>query len=790
MTVFTGGALESSGMALICLFAIFLAGYLLAVHDKTRRENREKRVQENFEEGRAMLTQDDGLGPVPNSRAPAPGPGGTAKPPAKKPTRAEISNQISRVYREIYGIHIPDSTLQSYLDDYGSSRSQFDEAAFKRMLVKQRRWEHTNTIKAAYAKVMRRLPTPVEIDKYIDMFYTGSLGTQAQLEDMLLVDPEHADGPLGKDRPADDKKDNINVDAPRYQTIIEIFKQVLERHPKAAELEFYNSMMSRTPSFDEVKLRSALTSSREYDMLTMNQKNDVLGDVMGIATTRQLEFNVKEMYKRVHGQEPQDRATIDYMMTKFKGFNMDEAAMVQYMRSMKSLEEQGTAGLVPRQTCAVIKPVLDTTHIIPRTQNMPLTTASMAPSSYLGRMTDGKLYDKYTNTPNNSMVIMDKVSVSIPQVYRAGVVSPRVGAGGVVVPQMVGAGGVGGVGGVGIPSVHRAGVVSPRVGAGGVVVQPRVGAGGVGGVGGVGIPSVHRAGVVSPRVGAGGVVVPQVVGAGGVVVQPGVVVPQVVGAGGVVVPQVVGAGGVVVQPRVGAGGVVVPPMHKTVKGGPGPVVSNTATATAAVSANLCSASATRLPQINGKDQNMGKEPSGEPCSFVTVEAFTQPPMSTNMLFCQVAPKVFQAPSSVSKATVSLDRMLCSSDRNMLDPNVHTQVYEQKNDAAVIAAAATTLNPAYQKATSMRFGDNLSPPGADADYVRFLNERKTYDKDLLSIPRMGGVDDMTTGVRTNVDMMSAPSSGGSLQGTPIWDSMNTEVGSILPRFKYQELPPSY
>ena len=110
--------------------------------------------------------------------------------------------------------------------------------------------------------------------------------------------------------------------------------------------------------------------------------------------------------------------------------------------------------------------------------------------------------------------------------------------------------------------------------------------------------------------------------------------------------------------------------------------------------------------------------------------------------------------------------------------------------------ATAINPMFKRITDMRL-DRNAPTGIDADYVRFLNERKTYDKDLLSLQRMGGVYDVNTGHTAMAGAadnsllpatLSQPSSS-SLQGTPIWDSMKTEVGSILPKFKYEELPPS-
>ena len=818
MTVFSGGAIETSGIALLCIFAIFLAGYLLAAHDASRRAN--KLQQEHFAN---LLTQDNGMGATPNSpldlgkplgappgRPPGQPPGQppgrppgrpSGKPPGK-PSEVELGNHISRVYREVYGQSIDDATLKNFKDDYkASNASPFNEVAFRRMLIKQRRWEFTNIIKAAFAKVLRRLPTQVETNRYIDMFYTGTLGTQAQLEDMLLVDPEYAEGGITAADKVDPAKKRdgyiaMDTDSPRYQKIIEIFKSVLDRHPKAAELEFYNSLMSRTPSFDEHKLRSALMSSREYDMLTMNQKNDAFNDLPGKMSTRQLEFTVEEMYKRVHGHAAPDRATAEYMTSKFKSFNMDEALMLQYIRSLKMLEDKGEHMSTPDGSCGgnirainmmgdgaapviVRAPVLDTSYVTPRT--IPPSYRNPTP---VPPMDTNALFDKYTATPNTSVMIMDKISLGAPAATPPVTWAPS----GSPSPGSIYSPGA---------SWAPVGTASPAPKAPTAPTVPTV-------------PTTKRASGVQIGCSKKAYRLPDGTGK-----EP--------------------SG----QPCNFREDFVNGDIGSTMKSmGTVPLTVTTTTAPVVKPTSVVMPPPVMPPQVM-PPQVMPPQVMPPPVMPTDFNNYMATPTANNeTLFCQAAPRVFQAPNRNNNndepKPISLERMLCSRDMNMLDTNRPIRVYDQRQ--AVVPPPvvpppvvpppvvppvvpppvvpppvvpplggqlaidpmdhATAINPMFKRITDMRL-DRNAPTGIDADYVRFLNERKTYDKDLLSLQRMGGVYDVNTGHTAMAGAadnsllpatLSQPSSS-SLQGTPIWDSMKTEVGSILPKFKYEELPPS-
>jgi hypothetical protein len=326
---------------LLLLFAIFLVGYMIAVNDVHKRNQRESH-KEHFAEGDESFV-------LPNK---------TNAKIISAQNDSTILYQMNQTYREVYGMEMPIQELNAYRANY--DLSTFEPVAFKSRLIKKLRTEYRVAVKAAYAKVLNRLPTQHELDTYVQLMVSNTLKTQSDVEQMLRTDPGSTGGVLNS------RTAETVGDASIYNRVNAIFQETLERQPSQDELMFYYNRMVTEPSFDEDKLRSILVSSKEYDILSKNQTN-TLGNMAGEMTSRQIEMAVMNLYAQIYKQVP-DPPTLRFIIHKYLEFKHDDELILRFIQDLWNAENGVVPTTVPVQYVdTVTSPYLDRALAVPDT---------------------------------------------------------------------------------------------------------------------------------------------------------------------------------------------------------------------------------------------------------------------------------------------------------------------------------------------------------------------------------------------------------------------------------------
>jgi hypothetical protein len=292
---------------------------------------------------------------------------------------SSVEEQIKVIYKKIYFTDIPQKDLDIYKAEL--NKDNFDAASFCRNLTLERTAEVQDLINDAFIKVLKRPATPQEMDKYQELYMSNKLKSPSDLVRILSNSPELVnDADKRKVEQTEGLKRN---DYDLYKQIIDVYQKVLDRLPNAAELNHYFVMMKNDFSFTLSKLEDALLTSREYTILSMNQRNVVQGELMGNITERQVEIVVTNVYKSIY-QKPPDKTTYNYIRSKFIDMNLDEEKLVLFIQDLKRAEIQSqkeitvsSTSLPKKNTEEFPKPVATSIHK-PEPVNAPVPTSTSA----------------------------------------------------------------------------------------------------------------------------------------------------------------------------------------------------------------------------------------------------------------------------------------------------------------------------------------------------------------------------------------------------------------------------
>lgn len=300
---------------LLLVFVVFLAGYFMASNDASKVAKRAEHFQES---DREYTRVDDAAAPVPTDAV------------------QEVLAKIDQIYKDVYGEPVPADKMSLYFRSLGSP--DFDQGAFKRRLHMERRAQFESLVKNVFVEVLKRPPTPTELDKYIGLYLDNHMRSQQDLEFILRMDVESVikTEKVDKNLLFNEQSKEPHQDYEGYKTIISIFEQTLGRNPNTSELKFYYNMMVKD-GVDQEKLKSILVSSREYDILKKNQSNEVHGELAANVTEKQLEMSINEMYNAVYYKYP-DEATFKFLKAKFLSFNMNEEKFAIFLKKLKAVE--------------------------------------------------------------------------------------------------------------------------------------------------------------------------------------------------------------------------------------------------------------------------------------------------------------------------------------------------------------------------------------------------------------------------------------------------------------------
>jgi hypothetical protein len=335
---------------LLLIFVVFLAGYFLAENDVAKRPRQAN--LEHFQASKETEKEYYAIEETPN--------------PVEIPT-AEVEiilAKIDRVYKEVYGEPVPADKMSLYYKSLGSA--DFDEGSFKRRLSVERKTAFETMVKDVFMEVLKRLPTPTELQKYIDLYVGNQMKTQQDLEFILRLDIESVVRSNKSEIPEPEKKEDYGT----YKVIISAFEEVLGRNPNTSELKFYYDLIKNN-NYDQNKLKDILLSSREHEILMKNQNNQVHGELAGNITEKQLEIAINELYMAVFFEYP-DEDTYKYLRGRFVAMNLDEEKFAFFLRRLKSAESSNDPTMTPTTPTTTTVPPTTTTSV-------PSTTMTSAP---------------------------------------------------------------------------------------------------------------------------------------------------------------------------------------------------------------------------------------------------------------------------------------------------------------------------------------------------------------------------------------------------------------------------
>jgi hypothetical protein len=316
---------------LLLIFVVFLAGYLIATNDESKKIR--PRVEHFVDGDGEFLALDPTPTPV----------------PATSEEAQRVLAKIDKVYRDVYNEPVPADKMSLYYKSLGAT--DFDEGAFRRRVSFERKAEFELLVKQVYEEVLKRPPTPSELTKYIDLYVRNDMRTAQDLQYRLRLDVEiaarsnaakEAERVLTQNDTAEEANVVPGNDYATYKMIIATYQRVLDRHPNTDELQFYYNMVKRD-GVSEKRISDILMSSREHEILTKNQKNEVYGELEQNITDKQLEIAITEIYRAIYQNYPEPDE-YKFLRSKFVAFNLDEEKFARYIRHMKAAESGGDGG--------------------------------------------------------------------------------------------------------------------------------------------------------------------------------------------------------------------------------------------------------------------------------------------------------------------------------------------------------------------------------------------------------------------------------------------------------------
>lgn len=301
---------------MLLIFVVFLAGYFIAENDVAKRKRPiSAGGTEHFESEYSPVDKKEDIS-IPTAEV------------------EKILAKIDTVYKDVYGEPVPADKMSLYYKSLGAAN--FDEGSFKRRLSIERKTSYETLVKDVFMEVLKRLPTPTEQKKYMDLYLGNQMKTQQDLQFILRMDIESVVQSDSSDVPELPDKEDYNT----YKDIISTFEDVLGRNPNTSELKFYYDLIKKN-GYDQKKIKDILLSSREHEILIKNQNNQVHGDLSANITEKQLEMAVNEMYNAVFFEYP-DAETYKFLRGKFVAMNLDEEKLAIFIKRLKSAESDVT----------------------------------------------------------------------------------------------------------------------------------------------------------------------------------------------------------------------------------------------------------------------------------------------------------------------------------------------------------------------------------------------------------------------------------------------------------------
>lgn len=237
-------------------------------------------------------------------------------------------------------------------------------------------------VKDAYKDLYGAEPKREELDFYVKFFQNRDPSPDYLKEIISTSAPT-----LQKTLTAGTKPDIPDTPLGTENQVIDIYSQILERHPNAEELAYYSAFIKQSPDNIE-KMKVLLLESNEYKRLKELQDNTAYGHLLGGVTDRQVTIQLNKVYSEVGGKpDALDEDTFKFLKKKFLEFELDEPKFKQFLTTFvmydpraKNTPSTGEAQ-VQTQSSASVSPLTANSTVINQLMNQASSTKQEETSS-------------------------------------------------------------------------------------------------------------------------------------------------------------------------------------------------------------------------------------------------------------------------------------------------------------------------------------------------------------------------------------------------------------------------
>jgi hypothetical protein len=123
-----------------------------------------------------------------------------------------------------------------------------------------------------------------------------------------------------------------------YRSIVHVYENNYERLPNMKELNYYTYRILTDSSFNVDRLESILQSSKEYEILIKNQKNNINATLPGNITDAQVTYEVRKMHQELFKNLP-SKEMEEFLKMQFVHYQLDPEKLQNLMKLLEALDD-------------------------------------------------------------------------------------------------------------------------------------------------------------------------------------------------------------------------------------------------------------------------------------------------------------------------------------------------------------------------------------------------------------------------------------------------------------------
>ena len=167
---------------------------------------------------------------------------------------------------------------------------------------------------------------------------TSIKSTQSEVTKQLGIDDVKSDKGLTELVSTIEPNARMNT----YRIVMQVYERNLDRLPNMKELNYYTYRLSTDKDFTIDKLEKIIQSSKEFDILSKNQKNVVQTELPGNVTDAQVTFEVRRIYNEIIGGLP-SKELEEFLKAKFtQQYHLNEEKLRNLLLLIKAMDDNNT----------------------------------------------------------------------------------------------------------------------------------------------------------------------------------------------------------------------------------------------------------------------------------------------------------------------------------------------------------------------------------------------------------------------------------------------------------------